>query len=221
MPRETRKRRRNKVSSEEEGEPPGETRRRRKKRRTQVVKSQLERVKWQSQVDVADDKPQPNSILRVTQEQYDKAMQYLNAPAKKQRVARDLVCSTEEFPIRTRSQECVMSDPFMFQQMTNCLEEGDLDGFVTAETGAFGTRKARQLKTDLIMVSCCFRGPDRILLMRRSFQAALYLLFYHPAAKDPEVFNRCIESLFNNKHSRIGGADQILKMIKNSFASLE
>lgn len=198
-----------------------ETKRRKKSRGRIQVKSQLERVKWQSQVDMEDGKPQPNSILKVTKESYDKAMEYLNAPAKKAKAAIEYYCNSDGLNFKPRAFESLMSDGYMFQQMTNSLEEGDLDGFLAAETGAFGTRKARQLQNDLTMVSCsgcCC--PDRFVVNHSfSFQAALYALFYHPAGKDPEVFNRSIESLFNNnRRSKMGSAAQILKTINKSFA---
>lgn len=147
--------------------------------------------------------PVPKKVLRVTQEQYDKALAFLEGPA----VTRTdvLRCTDTTFTASAITGctpepfEYLMADNFMFQEMLNCLEQQDLDGFVGTAVGAFPTRKSGDIRSEMLLAAC-------------------FALFYHPAT-DEEVFRKCLVALFNTTGSRLGrlSIDQILRMITSTY----
>lgn len=132
---------------------------------------QVHRVKWKVKKRMLKKKtPAPDRILKVTKEQYDAAIEYLDAPDTKcqSHSPGGSLCTfnTLIWPSANGGDlyDQVMSDNFMFQEMTNCLEKGDLSGFLAIETGAFATRKSRLLRNDLICVSTiAFCRPDYLI----------------------------------------------------------
>lgn len=148
--------------------------------------------------------PVPKRILKVTKEQYDRAVAFLESPNPPYD-GHFPSCTDGTFGQLLHTGyddfEQLMSDNYLFQEMSVCLEKGDIDGFLGVAVGGFSTRNSKRIlysATDLVLAAC-------------------FALFYHPASKDEEVFQRCMEGLFNRSRIKLGSTDQILRTIMSAF----
>lgn len=176
----------------------------REQRRTKL-NAQIARVPYRLRQDCKEKNiPAPKKILKITQEQYDKAKAFLGGPPIRR--SRKAHCVEATFSTAVSmgggDMEYMMSDHFMLQEMVNCVERGNLDGLLGIVIGAYPSRRP---------------GTD---LNKESLLAACYALFYHPAAKDEEIFQRCLEANFNTEGSKFIGkmtVDQILRLIMSAY----
>lgn len=172
-------------------------------RRLRMRNAEVASIPYRKRQDFKDKKiPVPMNILKVTQEKFDKAMAFLEAPTipKETRT----LCTDSTFTLVAQRGiepfEYLMSDNYMFQEMLNCLEKNDLDGFMGTASGAYSTRKCPDIRRYMLLAAC-------------------YALFYHPAAKDEEVFQRCMEGIFKSLDKKRVNItiDHILRTIMSAY----
>lgn len=152
---------------------------------------------------IKEDVPLPDRILYITEKAHRKAMDFLEGPRPNNENKHEECCIDHTFTkfMGTGSSlsKAPMSETHLFQEMLHCLEQQDLDGFLGCAIGAFPTlKRSDKVRQEMLLAAC-------------------YALFYHPAAKDEEVFQRSLEGLFQAKPMSTRSIDQILRMIMSAF----
>lgn len=172
-------------------------------RRLQMRNAEVAFIPYRKRQEFRDKNiPIPRNILKVTQEKFDKAMTFLEAPQNRRDGHTN--CTESTFiSVAHRGHEpfeYLMSDNFLFQEMLNCLDKNDLDGFMGTATGAYSTRKFIDIRRFMLPAAC-------------------YALFYHPAAKDEAVFQRCLEGIYKSldRSRRHASIDEILRTIMSAY----